>query len=227
VSFNEIEFPRGIGFHIVGGPTFLTTVNQALSGMEQRNQNWQSARAKWTISLTTPPLDQYSGTQQSFIDTVSAFFLNMAGKANSFRFFDPVDNTITNQIIGVGNGVLTTFQVVKSYTLGANTYVRNIVKPITSSVINYEGLYLTNTFSFRDTSGPLYGWSLDYTTGLVTFPSPIADGQVIYANGQFDYPVRFDVDALPMQIEESNVTGGFPIITIKSLPIIEVLPPNY
>ena len=227
MAFQEIEFTRGIAFHSTGGPSFLTTVNQALSGMEQRNQNWQNARAKWTISLTALPSDQLVSTQLSYINSLRTFFLNMGGKANGFRFYDPLDNSFTNQIIGVGNGVQTIFQLVKTYTIGSQTYQRNVTKPITASVINYLGQSLTNTVSFKDTSGPLNSWTLDYTTGLVTFGSAIADGQVIYATGSFDYPVRFDVDELPIKIEESNVSGGDPIISIVSLPLIEVLPPNY
>ena len=231
MSFQEIEFPRSIGFHIVGGPSFLTTVNQALSGMEQRNQNWLSARSKWTLNLTTPSQTQLSafGTQQTFCDIVHTFFLNMGGKANSFRFYDPIDNSFFNQIIGVGNGVKTQFQLVKTYTIGVNTYLRTITKPITQSVINYLGVTLGDSITISDTFGPVSPtlYSVNYTNGIVTFNTPVGDGEVIFASGYYDYPVRFDVDAFPVQIEESDVGGGEPLITIKSLPIIEVLPPNY
>lgn len=42
-----------------------------------------------------------------------------------------------------------------------------------------------------------------------------------------DVRVRFDTDELQIQIEDSDVAGGKPIISWNSLVLIEVLPPNY
>jgi hypothetical protein len=50
---------------------------------------------------------------------------------------------------------------------------------------------------------------------------------VVSASGQFHFPVRFDSDDLPIQIEESDVAGGNPIASVNSIQLIEVRPPNY
>jgi hypothetical protein len=42
-----------------------------------------------------------------------------------------------------------------------------------------------------------------------------------------DVPVRFDTDTFDVQVEESNVAGGEPIISWNSLVLIGVVPPNY
>src|ERR1700674_4560379 len=42
-----------------------------------------------------------------------------------------------------------------------------------------------------------------------------------------DVIVRFDTDEFNIQIEPSDVAGGFPIISWNALVLIEVRPPNY
>lgn len=230
MAFLEIEFPRAIAFHRIGSPSgWLTTVNQGISGQEQRNQNWGSSRGKWTCSVRTPSAAQRgSVSQANFVEILLAFHLNAGGKAIAFRLKDALDDQFTNQQIGVGTGSSHTLQLIKSYTIGGRTYIRNITKPIWHTVTDYAGNALTDTVTLAFNGTPqTYGvsWTLDPTTGLVTCTAPNTD--VITASGQFHYPVRFDVDELPMRVEESDVAGGNPIVTIDSCPLVEVLPPNY
>jgi uncharacterized protein (TIGR02217 family) len=215
VSFFEVEFPRNISYKAVGGPGFSTIVNAGFSGQEQRNQNWQFARAKYTISLQTPPPAQFTGTPQQFIDLLQAFFLAVAGKANGFRLYDHKDNTFTNEALVLVSG--STYQLVKRYVSGANTYIRTITKPIGSPAVDYTGTALADSVTFSSGSG-----TVDYTTGLVSGVSgtPVA-------SGKFHFPVRFDTDDLGIQIEESNIAGGGIIISANSVPLIEVLAPNF
>jgi uncharacterized protein (TIGR02217 family) len=179
-GFREAEFPRTIGFKALGGPTFNTTVNEGFSGFESRNQNWSVARGEWDVNLTTPAEEIVS--KQEFVDQLQAFFLIVGGKANGFRLKDHKDftNGSAAQYFGTGDGVTGTFQLLKTYTSGGYSYVRNIYKPITSSVLDYQGNSLIDTVTvfkggvgqaktaaYVGSSGTKY--SLDYTTGQVTF----------------------------------------------------------
>jgi uncharacterized protein (TIGR02217 family) len=230
MAFFEVEFPRQISYRRVGGPGFSTTVNTSFSGNEQRNKNWSLARSKWTASIITPAADQRpSISQQGFIDLLNAFFLNVGGKGDAFRLFDHVDNQATGAILGTGDGTLATFQLVKTYAIGGRTYSRTIYKPITPDVSNYQGVALTQTVKPYFNGTPVAGgaWTVDATTGIITFSPVPGAGVVVTADCQFDFPVRFDTDDLPIQIEESDVAGGNPIISVNSFQLMEVRAPNF
>lgn len=229
MSLMEIEFPRAVSFKTMGGPSFNTTINPGFSGYEQRNRNWASVRGKWSLNLMSPPPSQFTGTQLAWLNIIHAFFLNVGGRADAFRFYDHKDNTATGQVIGTGDGsTLGPYQLVKNYTIGSRTYTRLIQKPITSSVTDYQGNALPNTVVVYDNGipvNPAY-WSVNYTTGIVTFNTghAITLNHVITADCQFHYPVRFDTDDWQIEIEESNVQGDQPIVSVSQgqLTIIEV-----
>lgn len=226
MSFFEVEFPRTVGYKATGGPSFNTTVNEGFAGFEQRNRNWAKARAKYTVDLLTPPPSQFSGTQQQFIDMVHSFFLVVGGKADAFRFFDHKDNLAIGQVLSpLGDGANKIFQLTKTYSIGGRSYTRNITKPIMASVNDYKGNALTNTVKVYvggvlKTLGTDY--TLDATTGIISFVAAPAAMAVISADCQFHYPLRFDTDEFPMQVEESDVNGGRAIISTGALPLIEV-----
>lgn len=227
MAFFEVEFPRIVGFKAQGGPTFNTTVNVGFSGYEQRNRNWSLERAKYTIDLAQAPPSQFAGTRQAWIDLIHSFFLNVGGKADAFRWFDHVDHQATGEQIGVGDGsTLGPYQLIKTYTIGGRTYTRTIKKPVTAAVNDYTGAALTNTVVLYDNGSVISAafYSVAATTGIVTFAGGHAPGlgHVISADCQFHYPVRFDTDEWQMQIEESDVKDGNPIVTVGSLPLIEV-----
>jgi uncharacterized protein (TIGR02217 family) len=223
MAFFETEFPRGIAYHRLGSPSgFSTVVNQGFSGQEQRNRNWANSRGKWTVSVMTPPVSQFGLQRQNFVDLITSFHLNVGGKADAFRLFDHTDNKLTGQQIGIGPGV---FQLTRTYVIGGRSYIRNITKPITSSVHDYQGNALANTVRIYYNSVLQSGVAVDYTTGLVT--STAGGGVLVTADAQYHYAVRFDVDELPIQIEPSNVGGGQPVVSINAVPLVEVLPPNY
>jgi uncharacterized protein (TIGR02217 family) len=230
MPFFELEFPRQIQYRRVGGPGFSTTVNTGFSGNENRNKNWSLARSEWSASILTPAADQRpSVTLQGFVDLLNAFFLNVTGRGDAFRLFDHVDNQALGAILGTGNGALATFQLLKTYAIGGRTYTRTIYKPITPDIANYQGVALPQTVKpyFNGTPVGSGAWSVNATTGLVTFSPAPGMGVVVSADCQFHYPVRFDTDKLPIQVEESDVAGGNPIISVNSFLLVEVRAPNF
>lgn len=233
MAFLDIEFPRSLKFHSLGGPRFSTQVNQGFGGAEQRNQNWAASRGKWSVSLQTP--SDRNIARQQYVDAVVGFFRVAAGKANAFRFWDAKDHSLIGQVIGIGDGATTVFQLKKTYLCGGQSFVYNVTKPVWSNAVTYLGGPLPNSIQIAVNGAvQAYGsvWTLDPTTGLVTFgTAPVANAVITTPEGDFHFPVRFDTDELPMEVEESYVRGQAPgqgpIVSMNGLPLVEVFPPNY
>lgn len=217
MSFFECEFPTEIGFAAVGGPGWSTTVNAGFSGYEQRNKNWSVPLAQYKIELTYK--------DQSYFDKVNSFFWNVGGQADAFRFKDHKDYSATGQAIGTGDGTTTVFQLVKLYTAGSRTFTRTIKKPIQATVQKFDGTYCANTVKIYD-NGTLKTLTTDYTvdatTGLVTFATAPASGHAITADFEFHVPVRFNTDDMQAQVEPSDVPGGNAKITWANVALMEV-----
>jgi uncharacterized protein (TIGR02217 family) len=213
LSFLEIQFPTEIGYKALGGPGFDTTVNKGLSGQEQRNRNWARARAKWTISLTTPGSFE---VRQDFVDLLYAFFANVGGQADAFRLKDHKDFKAVAQPLITYNGHV---QLARTRTMGGRSYQQIITKPITSGVTDYKGNPLADTVVLTAGGGPVV---VDPTTGIV---SGQAEGTLV--NFEFHYPVRFESDELQMQIEGLDSNNENPVVAVDHIQLIETLPPNY
>ena len=60
------------------------------------------------------------------------------------------------------------------------------------------------------------GWSVDTTTGVITFATPPGAGVAITAGFEFDVPVRFDTDALDVTLDLERLGS------ITSIPLLEI-----
>jgi uncharacterized protein (TIGR02217 family) len=139
------------------------------------------------------------------IDELIAFFRARRGKAYGFRFKDWTDYKATGQPIGTGDGTNKTFQLVKRYPSGSVIEVRTITKPVAGTVRAY-----------KDAAEQLAGWSVDVTTGIVTFTTAPAGGVAITADFELDVPVRFDTDHMAVTIE------SFKLHRWQQIPIVEL-----
>ena len=135
MSFHEILFPTGISLGARGGPERLTEVVLTGSGREERNQRWRRSRRKWNAG--------YGVRRLSDIDQVVAFFEERRGRLFGFRWRDPLDHRSCapgvapgprDQVLGIGNGSRTQFQLVKTYGQAFDPYARDISKPVAGSV---------------------------------------------------------------------------------------------
>jgi uncharacterized protein (TIGR02217 family) len=193
------RFPDDIAYGSSGGPEFKTHVFEGHSGVEQRQAAWTVARGRWDVS--------YGIRDTADMDTVREFFYNCHGRASGFRFKDWSDYILTAENIGTGDASETAFQITKTYTTGSETYVRNIKKPIAGIQVFVNGVLQTITTNY----------TIDTTTGIITFVSPPGDTLAITVTGEFDVPVRFDTDQLSAKHE------GFETETWDSIPLIEIL----
>lgn len=206
MAFHEIRFPDSISRGAKGGPERRTRIVELASGDEERNASWANSRRRYDVS--------YGVRRADDLAAVVAFFEARNGRLHAFRFKDWSDYKSclpsaqpapTDQIIGTGNGSTTTFALTKTYASGAQSWARAILKPVAGTV----------TVSLnRVAQGS--GWSVNTTTGIVTFAVPPTTGTVIRAGFEFDVPVRFDTDELPVTLDIER-TGSIP-----SIPLIEV-----
>ena len=196
-TFHEVQFPSDISYGSSGGPEFSTDVVITHSGHEQRNVNWSDARAVYNVS--------HGVKTQNQLDSLIAFFRARQGMAYGFRFKDWSDYNITGQQIGIGDGVVTDFQLVKQYVSTPTTVTRDIKKPVSGTVTVYI-----------DDVEQSSGVSVDSTTGIVTFTTPPALGEIITTDFEFDVPVRFDTDRLSASLDSYGVNSW------NNIPIVEI-----
>ncbi len=60
------------------------------------------------------------------------------------------------------------------------------------------------------------GWSIDTTTGVVSFSAAPGAGVAITAGFEFDMPVRFETDALDVTLDLERLGS------ITSIPLLEI-----
>lgn len=204
--FHEVRFPTDISFGAKGGPERKTDIATLRSGFEERNAVWFHSRRKYQAG--------YGVKHMRDLERVVMFFEERRGRWAGFRWKDKADFrssiatgvvTPTDQTIGTGTGALTTFQLTKTYGALFNPYTRNIFKPVANSVcVSLNGVEQTS------------GWSVDTTTGIVTFAVAPGAGVSVKAGFEFDVPVRFDTDFI-----EVDMTG-FDAGEIPNIPILEL-----
>lgn len=206
MAFYEERFPEEISRGSTGGPTRLTQTVTLRSGYEERNTPWAHPRHKYDAAVGVRSLAN--------LDEVIQFWHAMHGMLHGFRWKDWADYssnsgstvTATDQTIGTADTAETEeFQLIKTYeTIGAS-YVRTITKPVSGTV----------KVAVDDVE-QLAGWTVDTTTGIITFSPALSPGEVVKAGYEFDVPVRFDTDELSISIE------GFMAGAVPSIPIIEI-----
>lgn len=197
MSFHETRFPVDISYGSAGGPEYATDVIISQSGHEQRNINWNEARARYNVAHGVKSKTQLS--------ELIAFFRARKGRAYGFRFKDWGDYQATGQIIATGDGARNIFQLIKTYENAGEIDTRIIHKPVAGSV----KIYVDNV---EQTSGI----TVDNTSGQISFVIAPASGAIISADFEFDVPVRFDTDRLNASLEAYGVHSW------PDIPLIEV-----
>ena len=208
MSFHEIRFPASLSFGSTGGPERRTDIVTLANGFEERNTPWAHSRRRYDAGLGMRSL--------SDVEALLAFFEARRGQLFGFRWKDWADFRSgpvldlpepSDQVIGVGDGVQTDFQLVKTYRSGAQTYERPISKPVLGSVkVAVQG----------DAQIDGVDYNVETGAGLVRFfEAPEPDASVT-AGFEFDVPVRFDADSIQVSVE------SFKAGVIPDVPIVEV-----
>lgn len=216
VGFDEVDFPSNIlSYGSTSSFEFATDVISVDSGFERRNIKWTTGRHSYEANTD----NQNART----IGVLVAFFNARFGRAKGFRLRDPFDNSTANspldvagntantaQPFGTGDGVRTVWQLVKVYGLGPY-YVRPIVKPTAGSVNVYS-----NNQNVPGQPVASSGYTVDFTTGLITFAAAPSAGSHLWWSGNFSVPVRFDLDKLSIDYVDGEIMDSkFPIVELR------------
>lgn len=206
MAFDEVRFPDNISRGARGGPERRTRIVELASGREERNSPWAGSRRRYDAS--------YGIRRADDLAAVVAFFEARMGRLRGFRWKDWSDYksclpsqtpSATDQLLGQGNGTTTAFQLVKTYASGLQSYVRAVNKPVAGTVhVAVGGVEQSS------------GWSIDTTTGIVTFTVAPAIGASIAVGFEFDVPVRFDSDLLDVTLDIERLGS------ITSIPLVEI-----
>jgi len=206
MAFHEVRFPDNISRGARGGPERRTQIVELASGGEERNASWANSRRRYDVA--------YGIRRADDLALVVAFFEARNGRLHGFRYKDWADYksalpsqaiTAIDQQIGTGTGSQQTFQLAKRYTSGAQTWVRTIAKPVAGTIRVALG-------SVEQMSG----WTLNASTGVVTFTTAPASGVIVRAGFEFDVPVRFDSDSLDVTLDVERLGS------ITSIPLLEI-----
>jgi uncharacterized protein (TIGR02217 family) len=165
----------GLDWDVIKTPIFSTDVQTSVSGRETRNANWLYPKYKWQLTYNF----LRAGAQQE-LQTIIGFYNARQGQFDPFLFSDTFtpDNAVTGQEIATGDGATTVFQLVR--TLGG--FIEPVTAPNTVS-----NIYLNSAVTTA--------YTVDPTTGLITFTTAPAAGAVITADFSYYWRVRFLADS--------------------------------
>lgn len=172
-------FPYMVGqtFLQAKNPVWSTDVKTSVSGKERRRALW--SYPVWRFAVSYGVLRDAPTNQE--LQRLYAFFNAAKGQAGEFLFWDRGDNTVTDQLFAVGDGVTTAFQVTRTISVGGISYTEPVQAFNGWPTINIDGVVTDIT---------------DSTGGKVTFASAPADGARLNWTGQFYYRCRFEKDDL-------------------------------
>jgi uncharacterized protein (TIGR02217 family) len=183
----------GLMYPVKRSANWSTVKQDALSGKRTRYPLWTYPTYTWEVSY------DFLRTAAAFLEwqTLEGFIKSVQGPAQLFAYLDPNDSVATAQSFGLGDGVTTTFQLVRS--LGG--FAEPVFLPVLAG-----GLVTQVTAAGTPTTA--------YTVsayGVVTFASPPANGAALAWTGTFQFGCRFEDDATGF----SNFMSG--LFELKSL----------
>lgn len=202
-AFDNVPYPLALGRDTAVVAEFSTTVSVTASGFESRNSLWSNARLRFDLGPGV--------RSEAELGTLIAFYRARRGPARGFLLRDPADfssNGMTadpgprDQYLGAGDGLRSSFPLVKRYGEGEDAQVRRITRP-RSVTISIDG------------AAQAGNWTLD-PLGLVVFDQAPPAGASVRAGFLFDVPVRFSEDRL--EISGASFAAG----EAPSVPVVEI-----
>ena len=192
----------GLGFDVVRTPVWDTIIQQSLSGKETRTARQSAPRWQWELSYNV--LRSSAGYNE--LQQLVGFFNARQGKWDTFLYQDADDYAVTGQQISTGDGITTSFQLIRSF----GGFYEPVLAPKTVSHIYLNGVNQASGWSVNN-------WGSS-NAGTVTFTTPPASGTVITADFSYYFPVRMMSDSVDFTLFISGhyKTKKFGFISVKS-----------
>lgn len=174
---SNLIFPAlpGLTCNVVRTPQWNTVIKRSASQREFRGQ--MATLPRWKYQLTYDVLR--SGGNYSELQQLVGLFNRCGGSFDTFLYSDPDDSSVTDQVIGVGDGIATKFQLVRTY----GGFVEPVFDLNGTQTIKLGGIPLGS------------GYSID-SKGMVTFSGAPANGVVVTWSGAYYWRCRFEQDSL-------------------------------
>lgn len=217
MAFHDVRFDTGISYGSSFGVSRNVRVLELPSGEREATARWTRSLRRFNVGYGIKGIDD--------LLSVRRFYQLRGGPLNEFRFKDFSDFTSssddigteaqTDQQIGVGDGSETVFQLIKIYTDGTYNETRPITKPVSGTVVidDIGGVPQVESTHF----------TVDYTTGLVTFTTAPGVSNAIKAGYQFDVPVSFGSELEEvLELDYTSFQAG----RIPEILMTEVLTPD-
>ncbi len=202
MTFIDQRLPEKYALQAVASDDWTVEIVETMNRRERRNLPSADPRRAWDLSVNAKLTDERAELHK--------WFMAMRGPFHSFAFRDPADYAMARQaLVSLGDSPDVSYQLVKAYTIGAETYRRTVTKPVTASVRVWVGGVLQAS-----------GWSVSRTTGVITFAA--APGAAVEASCEFDVPVRFAQSRLSWTRVDRNVARG-DLWMCDELSLIEVI----
>ena len=217
---SSATYPPALARATRGGPGYRTIIQQLDDGDEIRNSFWQRPQRRWSAGHNAENPADAAALRKLLI----SFFRSRSGSTEGFRLRDPLDwsthptgmmlpdptNWEHREVIGAGRFGVLTYQLVKRYKAGFWERARPITHPTRPEIgdrvfaIYVDGVAQTEVTDY----------SVDFSSGKVTFTSQPTLGAQIEWSGTFDTPVRFGVDAYPIRAISSiaHQVGEIPMV---------------
>lgn len=121
-----------------------------------------------------------SASPQLEWETLVAFFLELRGAARLFQYQDVDDYAVTDQGLGVGDGVTTDYQLLRTLTGGGFSFVEPVFAPVAITDVKIDGV-ATAAYTLED-------------AGVIRFDAAPANSTTLTWTGTYNWLCRFDED---------------------------------
>lgn len=208
MAFLDVLFPICVSQGTVGGPEWRTVVTGFDSGWETTDSRWPYPRSSWDAA--------YGVTDTDDLESVLALFMAARGRKNSFRFRDPIDHKSClktgtpayddQTILAAATAGQAEVQITKTYDYLSQTFERTITKPVSGSVLlGLNGSPISS------------GFSIDHSTGIITFSPTLSLNDVVTAGYLFDCHCRFANDKMDIGLLNGGDLGSLTIPLVERI----------
>lgn len=216
MGFHEVSFPLNPEYASRFAPGFRNSFSEQRNGAVEVTVHAERPRRVFDLK----------GQIKSSADAESllTFWHARTGGANGFRLRDWTDYTTaadrtsapanTDRNIGTGDGVTTAFTLRTTYVSGGITKNRPIQKPVAGTVlVAVAGVGLVEGVD----------WTVNTTTGVVTFTAAPAASAAITAGCEFEVPVRFSPET---DANLALVVSAYDVNAIERINAVEDINPS-
>lgn len=170
----------GLGWSVKRSPLWKTRAQQAISGKETRLADWSYPAWQWELIFdflrATPAASEFQ--------LLAGFFNQCQGAFGTFLYADADDNAVTGQSLGIGDGATNVFQLAQSF----GGFIEPVLAPNAVSAVYLAGVVQSPS-----------SYSVDSTTGLLTFTAAPASGAAITADFSYYFRCRFAEDTVDFE----------------------------